>query len=91
MIVPILFLFQILLSGSFYMTRLFAQLATSTNRVITIQKLVFQMLSQANLSRVLTTAPSSSSFIHERPDQYVDQVYKMLDMENPDLAGRKSE
>lgn len=87
MIVPILFLIQILLSGSFYLTRVFVKLATATNRVEAMQKLVFQMLSQANLSRIVT--------IHQNrlplpPDQFVEKVYRMLEMENPEMRGRKS-
>ena len=88
MIIPVLFLFQLLLSASLYSTHLFVRFATRSQRIYSMQQLLLYALSQVNIAKVVTL------FGHKLQTRdtaaYRDSMFALVKQSNGMLKNRKS-
>ncbi len=83
MIVPLVFMFQILLGGSMYATQVFVQLSKGNVQFKKYYQLLLHLISQVSLQKVVTT--------HDLTSDYFDQKFALVkNVPGYNLKGTKS-
>lgn len=82
MIVPLVFMFQMLLGGSLYATQVFVQLSKGNVQFKKYYQLLLHLISQVSLQKVVTT--------HNLTADYFDKFQLVQNIPGTNLKGNKS-